>query len=285
MYFINIFTVNSLIGSNDNSDIVNITFTGDVMMGRAVDNSIKENSDVFAGISNLIKNSDLTVINLENPLTISNQGINKEILLKANPNYTNIIKEADIDLVSLSNNHIMDFGTIGLNDTLNNLKNNNIKYVGAGNNITDSNKPVYFTVKGKKIAFISASEFDGQNSPGATQNIPGFTPLAWNYLKQAMDEAKSQNADYIICIFHFGEEYTHHPSEFQEEISHKAIDYGAYAVIGNHPHVTQSIENYKGKLICYSLGNCVFDQILPETNESIIVVLNIMIPILYIFIQ
>ena len=275
VYFINPLDVNSVFDSSINPDNVNITFTGDVMMGRGVDKHIKENRNVFAGIINLTKSSDLTVINLESPLTDSNDGINKEILLKTNPSYTNIIKEAGIDLATLANNHIVDYGTTGLFDTMNNLKNNGIDYVGAGANIVDSNKPVYYTIKDKKIAVISASEFDGPNCPAATQNTAGFTPLTSNYLKQAIDEAKIQNADYIICNFHFGQEYVNTASEFQKKMAYEAIDQGAYAVIGNHPHVTQSIENYKGKLICYSLGNTVFDQVLPGTKESIIVVLNI----------
>jgi gamma-polyglutamate biosynthesis protein CapA len=270
-------TSSSLIpnGSN-NENTINITFTGDVMLGRDVDDSLRANPHPFAGIISLLNGTDLTVINLETPLTYSNdKTANKDITVKTDPQFTYLLSDAGIDVVSLANNHVMDFGMSGFLDTLTNLQENGIKYVGAGNNVEEAYKPLIITIKGKKIALIAASEFSSTKIPSASETSPGFAAITYNRVKAAIDEAKDEGADYIICEFHFGDEYNHTPTEFQKNLSHMCIDRGAFMVVGHHSHVPQTVENYKGKLIFYSLGNCVFDQPFPETQKSMVIVLNI----------
>jgi len=267
----------STLGQTSHSaQAINITFTGDVMLARGVETTISKNPHPFAGIIHLMNDTDLTVINLETPLTTSNdQAPYKDITLKTNPEYTYMLKDAGIDVACLANNHIMDYGQSGFLDTLDNLQKYGIKYAGAGNNIQEAYTPLILEIKGKKIAIIDASEFTSVSIPPATETSPGFAPISWNHIKTAMDNAKAAGADYIICEFHFGEEYKHTPNEFQKELSHKCIDYGAYMVVGHHSHMPQTIENYKGKLIFYSMGNCVFDQPFPETKSSMVMVLNL----------
>jgi poly-gamma-glutamate synthesis protein (capsule biosynthesis protein) len=275
LFIFNTFSSQISSGSNDENTI-NITFTGDVMLGRDVDDSLRQNPHPFAGIINLTNGTDLTVINLETPLTLStDQTAKKDITVKTDPQFTYLLRDAGIDVASLANNHVMDFGQSGFNDTLVNLQQNGIKYVGAGNNVQEAFKPLIITIKGKKIAIIAASEFTSSKIPSASETSPGFAAITRNRLKAAIAEAKAAGADYIICELHYGAEYNHTPTEFQQNISHMCIDQGAYMVIGHHSHVPQTIENYKGKLIFYSLGNCVFDQPFPETKKSMIVVLNI----------
>lgn len=254
---------------------INITFTGDVMLGRGVDSVLHENPQPFKYILNITNNTDLTIINLESPVTYSNNQSEKLVTFKADPQFIKFLKEGGVDVACLANNHIMDYGMSGLNDTMKNLKNNGIMYVGVGSNIQEAYKPLIVNIKGKKIAIIEASEFVDEYSQPATKNRPGFAPISWDHIKSAIHQAKIMGANYIICEFHYGNEYHRIPNEFQRMISHKCIDEGAFMVIGHHPHVVESIEKYKGHLIFYSLGNCVFDQQNPETKKSMIIVVTI----------
>ncbi|WP_455241028.1 CapA family protein [Methanothermobacter tenebrarum] len=255
---------------------INITFTGDVMLGRNVNAVLYDDPQPFKNVINLTNGTDLTVINLESPITTSTNQRDKLITFKADPQFTKLLKDAGVDVACLANNHIMDYGEEGLNDTIKNLEASGIMYVGAGPNITEAYKPLIIDVKGKKIAIIQASEFaDEHYMPPATKNRPGFAPISWDHIKSAIDNAKKAGADYIICEFHYGNEYRHTPNELQKNISHKCIDEGAFMVIGHHPHVSGSIEEYKGHLIFYSLGNCVFDMQNPETKRSMIIIVTI----------
>ncbi|HHW05751.1 MAG TPA: CapA family protein [Methanothermobacter sp.] len=259
----------------ESEESINITFTGDVMLGRNVDPILHEDPQPFRNVINLTNGTDLTIINLESPITNSTDPRDKIITFKADPQFTKSLKDAGVDVACLANNHIMDFKETGLNDTIKNLKANNIKYVGAGPNITEAYKPLIIEVKGKKIAIIQASEFaDEYYMPPATQNRPGFAPISWEHIKAAIDDAKNAGADYIICEFHYGNEYRYTPNEVQKDI-YKCIDEGAFIVVGHHPHVPGGIEKYKGHFIFYSLGNCVFDMQNPETKRSMIIVVTI----------
>lgn len=255
---------------------INVTFTGDVMLGRNVNPVLYEDPQPFRNVINLTNGTDLTVINLESPITNSTNPRDKLITFKADPQFTKSLKDAGVDVACLANNHIMDYREEGLNDTIKNLKATGIMYVGAGPNITEAYKPLIINIKGKRIAIIQASEFaDEYYMPPATRNRPGFAPISWDHIKSAIDNAKKAGADYIICEFHYGNEYRYTPNELQKNISHKCIDEGAFMVVGHHPHVPGGIEEYKGHLIFYSLGNCVFDMQNPETRRSMIIVVTI----------
>jgi len=257
-------------------ETINITFTGDVMLGRNVNSVLYEEPQPFKKVINLTNGTDLTVINLESPITDSANPRDKLITFKADPQFTKSLKDAGVDVACLANNHIMDYGEEGLNDTIKNLEANDIMYVGAGPNITEAYKPLTIDIKGKRIAIIQASEFaDEYYMPPATKNRPGFAPISWDHIKSAIEDAKNAKADYIICEFHYGNEYRHIPNELQSNISHKCIDEGAFMVVGHHPHVPGSIEKYKDHLVFYSLGNCVFDMQNPETKKSMIIVVTI----------
>lgn len=260
---------------------VNMVITGDVMLGRGVGSVISSNPNIFGDLKPIFSQSDLVVVNLESPFTDSNKNFKKTVPLKANPEYAHILKDNNLDAVALANNHIMDYGPQGLNDTLAALDRYNITHMGAGQNLQEALQPAYFNINGKKIAiinFMDLTTFQGfgeSELPPATDNSPGFAPAQWDLVKNSIDTAKSQ-ADIVIVFFHYGNEYSLTPNKYQTELSRKCIDEGADIVVGSHPHVPQGIESYKGKLIFYSLGNCVFDQSNPITKDSMVVQLQIL---------
>lgn len=207
-------------------------------------------------VKDILADNDVTFGNLECPLTYRGTPVKSHgILFRADTENASFLKNAGYDILNLSNNHMMDFGHIGLHDTLKALDDNGIEYVGL------SNIPIIFNIQGIKVGFLGYSEF--------VQNIDE------DMLKMDIPKAKSL-CDFLVVSFHSGIEYNPYPTEDQKKWSRHAIDYGADLIIGHHPHVLQGMEKYRGKLILYSLGNFIFDrQIQDSTDESIILKVKI----------
>ncbi len=245
---------------------VTLTFAGDIMLDRGVENSVRKNfnndySKLFEKskeFSNLIETSDVMLANLEG--TVSDQGVDQKNLysFRMDPTVIPALRGAGIDVLSVANNHVADWGRIAFTDTLSRLKENEILYTGGGNNILEAKTPVIIEKYGVKIGFLGFSD-KGPDYMKATAekagvllaNDPDFDEIIKNASKQV---------DYLIVSFHFGEEYETTHNKRQENLAHSAIDDGAKLVIGHHPHVVEDTEIYKNGYIAYSLGNFIFDQ-------------------------
>jgi len=166
------------------------------------------------------------------------------------------LKSAGFNLVTLANNHSMDFGGEALMETLGHLSDNGIDWIGAGENLSDARRIALYTVKGKKIAFLGYSltqpvEFF------ARRNRPGTAPGYEKLVSDDIASARSQ-ADYVIVSFHWGKEASGTTQQYQLRAAHRAVEAGADVIIGHHPHVLQGVEFYKQGIIFYSLGNFTF---------------------------
>ncbi len=287
IFLVAVYCASSLLNTSKNGTSVTVSksnvtmyFTGDVMLGRGVDSILASGANVFANVDKMFKNSDGAVINLEDPMTTSSVAYKSTIPLKANPVYAHVFKDNNIVVVCLANNHIMDYGSPGLNDTMKALTTTGINFTGAGHNIEQASKPVYLNIKGRKIAvlnFMDNTTFTGfspSEMSAATLNSPGYAPADWNLIKKSIDEAKN-NSDFTVVVFHYGNEYSTQPNTYQIALSHQCIDEGADMIIGSHPHVIQTIETYDGKPIFYSLGNFVFDQSNAATHDSLMVEMDL----------
>ncbi|MTK63753.1 MAG: CapA family protein [Methanobacterium sp.] len=280
--------LNSIFNSSSNNSVstsvsksnITLYFTGDVMLGRNVEGVLASGQNVFANVDEMFKNSDGAIINLEDPMTTSGTPYKSTIPLKANPAYAHVLKDNNIIVACLANNHVMDYGDTGLNDTISALKANGINYTGAGNNIDEASKPVYLNIKDRKIAILNYMDnttftgFSASEMAAATSSSAGYAPADPNLIKKDIDEAKN-NSDMVIVVFHYGNEYSTQPNSYQVTLSHECIDDGADMVIGSHPHVIQTIETYNGKPIFYSLGNFVFDMSNSATHESLMVEMDL----------
>ena len=242
----------------ENSDRINIIITGDFCPHKRIEQFFlkEEYKSVFNGFEKIANNCDLVITDLECPLTFSNIPIAKTgPNLKAHPDCINGIKFGGFNIVALANNHIMDFGKQGLADTINACDKNNIRYVGAGQNINEASKPLYLTIKKTKIAIVNFCENEWSI---ATENKAGANPLnpVKNYYQ--IKEAKDKS-DFVLVIVHGGHEQYKYPSPRMVNTYRFFADCGANAVIGHHTHCPSGYEKYNNVPIFYSLGNFIFD--------------------------
>ncbi len=209
-------------------------------------------------LTNYTKKSDLSIVNLECPITKHNKVISKTgPALNGDVCGLEFFKKIGCNLVTTANNHIMDYGKDGLEDTLNYLNDYEIDFIGSGLNKNDSKKPKYFSKNGMKIAILNFTENEWSTS--INDNDPGASSL--NEISNFYDiqEAK-KNADKIIVITHGGNEMYNLPSPRLKELLRFFIDAGADAVINHHTHCVSGYETYKEKPIFYSLGNFIFEN-------------------------
>lgn len=255
---------------------VKVTVVGDIIPGRHVAEAMaKHGTDFpFKTALPLVAGSDVTVGDLECPLTDRVKPPYSGMVFSAPAKTVQGLQLLGLTAVTLANNHSTNFGRQAFTDTLKVLKQNDIKYAGGGYNYTEAHQPAVVDSKGMKIAVLSYNSIDG--SLDATSSDSGVTwirmppfhadnPDDVRMVLQDIRKAKQQ-ADFVIPCFHWSEEYKYHPNASMVQLAHSALDAGADMVIGQHPHSVQSIEWYKGKFIAYSLGNFIFDQRQVEIN-------------------
>lgn len=217
----------------------------------------KDFSLLFGDVLPYIKQADISITNLESPLIDEGNPIPKTgPNLKSPTDSIEALKYAGFDMVTLANNHMMDFGAEGLNSTISICEKNGIRCIGAGSNITEASKVCYIDKKGKTIAFINCCENEWSTTDG---DKPGCNPLNEVNIYYQIQEAKA-NADFVILIIHGGHETYELPSPRMKQLYRWFIDLGVDAVIGHHTHCYSGSEIYKGKPIVYSLGNFIFDS-------------------------
>lgn len=207
---------------------------------------------------------------MNNEFTISDRGapLNKKAYtFRAAPENTALYQALGIDIVSLANNHAYDFGPDAFADTLATLDRYNIARIGAGSNLEEAMKPVYYLVNGRKIAFVAATRAEKYIlTPAATEQASGVlrcydTELFLETIKEA-----KKNSDFVIACIHWGTERSNWFDDIQQQTAYDYIDAGADLIIGAHAHRLQGIEYYKGKAIFYNLGNFWFDNYNIETG-------------------
>jgi len=248
---------------------------GDIMLGRTIGDLIKTEGPEapFLFTSDTLALADITLGNLECPISERGTAENKKYTFRAPILAGEALALAGFDLVSIANNHILDFGPLALDDTLSTLGKNQILSIGAGKDAYEANAPVIMDVDGLRLAFLAFMDviLEDYDYPAweAGPNKPG---VAWAHaqrIRESIMSAKTQ-ADLVIVLLHNGYEMVQTVSKYQQETARLAIESGATLVIGSHPHVLQRIEPYQSGLIVYSMGNFVFDNFLFPPNYSAI---------------
>ena len=249
---------------------VTLVFAGDVLLSDHVLNAYETGGGITGvvgqGFLDEMQGADLFVVNEEFPFSSRGEAApDKQYTFRLPTERVSIFKEMGIDLVTLANNHALDFGTDALVDTLDTLDQAGILHVGAGRNLDEAKEPVIAELKGMKIGFIGASRVIPETSWNATSTKPGMLVTYDPALTVQEIEKLDEVCDYVVVYVHWGIERAEHPEEYQRTMGRQYIDAGADLVVGSHPHVLQGIEYYEGKPIVYSLGNFVFGSSIPRT--------------------
>lgn len=255
---------------------------GDIMLGRNVGKRLEAKPNkylyAFKDVASYLKKGDITFANLESPLTFNTHGLSKahKIVLKASPNAKTALVDGGFDIVSLANNHMMDYYDTGLFDTMKALKEAGIAFSGGGRNLDEARKPSILEKNGLKIAFLSYTDMaegvyvgDPSIRYAAGKNSSGVAPRRLEMIREDIRKIR-KDVDLIAISLHWGVEETFTVTPAMVEFAHQLLDEGADMILGHHPHQFQGMELYKGKPVFYSMGNFIFDQNDPENRESFI---------------
>jgi poly-gamma-glutamate synthesis protein (capsule biosynthesis protein) len=249
--------------------IVRLMAGGDVMLGRGVAQSILRNGPDYplAPVAALMRQADLTMVNLECALTASTvrwPGAPKAFYFGAPLAAIQTLTNAGVDLVSLANNHVLDFGVDGLRDTLRELHRHGIACAGAGNDIEAARLPAI--VDCGPIRLGMAALCDHQADFAAQRHRPGMAyidleeiPAALAVMESALATLRHQAVDWPILALHWGPNMILRPSTEFRRIAHSAIEMGWKILFGHSAHVFQGIEIHKGCPIIYAAGDLVDD--------------------------
>lgn len=254
---------------SNGEDGIQLTFGGDICLAdnwqvmqyyETTENGISDCISPF--LIDKMKTADIAMLN--NEFCFSNGGSpleGKTWTFRGKPSNVSIYEELGIDIVDLANNHCYDFGKQAFLDTIDTLRGAEIEYMGAGKDIDEASRPVYYIIEGRKIAYVAATRAEKNiKTPEATASEPGvlrcYDPTAFIAV---IREAK-QNADIVIANLHWGTEDSHWLEDVQPETAYQYIDAGADLIVGSHAHCLQGIEFYKGVPIIYNLGNFWFSE-------------------------
>ncbi len=205
----------------------------------------------------VIDDADYRIFNLETPLADKASPIEKYGRhLIASTKSVNGLKAIGIDAVTLANNHIMDQGLDGFNSTIKALESSGISYVGAGKNLIEAIRPLYFTVNGKKYGVYACAEHEFSIAKEAKAGVNPFDPF------ESLDHVESlkERCDYVIVLYHGGKEQYRYPSPCLQKACRKLVEKGADLVICQHSHCIGCMEKYQEGTIIYGQGNFLFNQ-------------------------
>jgi poly-gamma-glutamate capsule biosynthesis protein CapA/YwtB (metallophosphatase superfamily) len=240
-----------------------ISVTGDVMLGRTPHRIMVERGDwtaPFPLVADELQKGDLTIGNLECAITDS-------FTPPADPTtfsfmtFTDAVEGlqyAGYHALSGANNHALDFGVVGMQDTTAALESVGIQHFGTGNTLEEARQPCLLEHEGITFGFLGYDAIS-MNYAAATPQSGGVAPLIREYVEEDIQRTR-EIADVVIPYFHWGVEYTLTPTENDRRMAHAAVDAGADLVLGGHPHWVQGMEIYNDTAIFYSTSNFVFDQ-------------------------
>lgn len=265
---------------------IRITAVGDVLLGRGVGARIKRQNksytSAFEEVVRYLRSGDVIFGNLEEPITdreisLADHTNGGKFILKNPVEAFAALQYAGFNLFSLANNHILDFYGEGLGDTLNLLDKNGIAHAGAGENLALAREAGIIERNGFKVGLLAYTDMadilfkgDPNISFAAEAKKTGVAPRTMGYIRE--DILKSRPVvDILIVSLHWGVEGSSQTTPDQIECAHQIMDLGADIILGHHPHRFQGIEFYKGKPIVYSLGNFIFDQNDPQSQQSFII--------------
>jgi poly-gamma-glutamate synthesis protein (capsule biosynthesis protein) len=216
---------------------------------------IRQRGSLFAGLKPHL-NGDAVFANLEGALSKRGRPSSIDMNYRADPRFAAVLKEAGFDVLSLANNHCMDFGEVAFGDTVAALKGVGVRVTGAGRNEREARRGTVIASPNGKIGFLAYNNV-GPHFTYAGPDWSGCSPANRFVLREDIPRMRDR-ADLVAVSLHWGQEMAFEPAPAERELAHLAIDLGADCILGHHSHMPGPVEMYRGKPIIYSTGNAVF---------------------------
>jgi hypothetical protein len=241
---------------------VTLAFGGDVHFEGAIESRLAANPATTLGpIAGVLRRADLAVVNLETAITQRGTPAPKDFTFRAPPPALAALKEAGVDVASMANNHGLDFGAVGLRDSMAAAKAARFPVVGVGRDADEAFRAHLVTVKGQRIAVIGATQVLDSNLAAAWTAGDGKPGMASAYEEArllAAVRAARQSADTVVVDLHWGRELVNCPIDRQRALAPKLVAAGADVVVGSHAHILLGGGYLRGAYVHYGLGNFVF---------------------------
>jgi poly-gamma-glutamate synthesis protein (capsule biosynthesis protein) len=232
---------------------VRIAIGGDIIFSRGVSQIARARGlgYFFEPIAPLLREADWTVLNMEGCISTRGAPLPKEYTFRAPPDLAAHLRLAGVSMVSLGNNHSMDYGATALLDTMDYLWQAGVWWAGAGANRAAAAQPVYVDLGGLRVAFVCFTAVVPRGFPAGART-PGVATL--DAVLPTLHEVRA-NADTLVVIPHWGDEGTTRPNPKQRRIAQLLADAGATLIVGHHPHVVQGYARVGAAHVFYSVGN------------------------------
>ncbi|MDS1270040.1 CapA family protein [Lipingzhangella sp. LS1_29] len=252
-----------------------VAFGGDVHFEGMLANRLSEDPTTAVGpISEVFADTDLGMVNLETAITTDGTpSPGKDFVFRAPPEAYQALESAHIDVATLANNHGMDYGRQGLDDTIAHAEDADFPIVGIGHDADDAYAPYRTEVRGNDVAILGATDvLDTRLIPEwtAQEDQPGLASTKGPALDRMLEEVRAADAqaDTVLVYLHWGLEGDHCPLPHAPELAEQIIEAGADAVVGGHAHVLSPGGYVNGAYVHYGLGNFVFYNFSGPTAES-----------------
>ncbi len=255
-------------------DTLRIAFTGDILLDRGVRKFIEKHSvdSLFRPeIDSVFAANDFVVGNLECPATSIVSPINKRFIFRGEPDWLQTLYEHGITHLNLANNHSMDQGRRGLADTESQIRKHGMIPLGYGTTIAESIEPQLLAETPRKVYLITSLRVPSENWE-YLDSVPCVSESSIATIESQIDSLKCLDSKcFVFVMLHWGVEHISTPSHYQVRDAHRLVAAGADCIVGHHPHCLQTVENYNGVPIYYSIGNFIFDQKKPINTRAAIV--------------
>ena len=260
------------------ADTLNVVFTGDLLLDRGVRREIGRHGvdGLFTeAIDSIFRTAQVVVANLECPATKIEAPVFKRFIFRAEPEWLPTLKAHGITHLNLANNHSIDQGREGLADTKQNIEKAGMTPIGAGNNMSEATQPVLLASQPRNVWLVASLRLALENY-AYLPDKPCVSQEPMDSLLARIANLRRQDSTAVIIVsLHWGGEHTLRPVPRQRLDAHRLIDAGADILVCHHTHTLQTIEDYQGHRIYYSIGNFIFDQSDTINTRACLVNLNI----------
>lgn len=264
--------------SSIKSDTLTIIFTGDILLDRGVRRPIARGGveSLFSlGVQHVLATSNLVIGNLECPATHIREPVFKRFVFRAEPEWLSVLSRYGFTHLNLANNHSIDQGRQALQDTRHNISQAGMTPVGAGQTMAEAAAPVKLSAHPRPVYLIASLRLPLENyaylphRPCVSQEPEDSLLTRVRRLRMEHPQA------YLIVCLHWGREHELQPTVAQRQLAHQLVEAGTDLLVGHHSHTLQTIEDYRGSRIYYSIGNFIFDQSRPLNTRACLVRLRL----------